>query len=124
MNPIFKDKAFKWLDDVITVINRDDDQDLKALMTCSLMTEEEFDDLLLFKSDGEFLNDKGVFRCDGFYFQVCEDHELNQEKDAKPTDRFIVWGFAKDQDQSIVDPVYWTFGGPYINNKILDSVLN
>lgn len=117
-----KKRAQQRLEDVITAINKGDVDELKALMNCGLMTEEEFS--TFGKSDGEFLNNESVFRCDDFMFQVSEAFAYSDhEREAKTTDRYVIWAYCLNNDTPIVDIAYWQWGCPITDDKVSESVL-
>lgn len=115
-----KRAAQERLEDVITACNKGDIEELKSFMVSGLMTEEEFDTLC--KRDGEFLNNESVFRCDGFLFQVSEDFAYS-EREAKSTDRYIIWVYYKDGDMPLADIAYWQWGCPFTGDRVSDPVL-
>ena len=115
-----KRAAQKRLEDVITACNKGDVEELRALMFCGLMTNEEFD--MFSKRDGEFLNNESVFRCDGWYFQLSEDFAYSAVE-AKSTDRYIIWAYCISNDMPITDIVYWQWGSPFTGDFISEGVL-
>jgi hypothetical protein len=115
-----KRAAQKRLEDVITACNKGDVEELRALMVCGLMTDEEFDTLC--KRDGELLNNESVFRCDEFLFQVSEDFAYS-EREAKSTDRYIIWAYCISNDIPIADIAYWQWGCPFDGDRVSESVL-
>ena len=120
-----KRRVQQRLEEVITACNKGDTEELKSLMVSSLMTEDEFNTLC--KGDGELINDEGMFLCNGYTFQISQDFAYSA-LEPTPTDRYIIWGFAKysaeeNIEENIVDIVYWTWGSPFIGDKIIDSVL-
>lgn len=116
-----KRAAQKRLEDVITACNKGDIEELKFFMVSGLMTEEEFDTLC--KRDGEFLNNEGVFRCDGWYFQLSEDFAYSAIE-AKSTDRYIIWAYCIDGDLPIADIAYWQWGFPFTGDFISGNFIS
>lgn len=116
------DRAYKWLNYVITAINKDDEEELKGLMVCSLMSDEEFDAIVYAKEDGEFLDNESYFRCDGWYFQLSEDFAYSAVE-AKSTDRYIIWAYYKDGDIALADIAYWQWGCPFTGDNVSEDVL-
>lgn len=114
-----KRRAQQRLEDVITACNKGDTEELRALMVCGLMTDELFNKL---KPDGELINDEGMFRCDGWYFQLSEDFAYSAVE-AKSTDRYIIWAYCIDGDLPIADIAYWQWGSPFTGDNISEDVL-